>query len=115
MEEGSGVYDAGKLTPESRDLLSKLARNEPYYKRNRAHLCSFFLKGECTRGDGCPYRHELPSEIDHSNIKQNIRDRYNGINDPVAMKMLNRVKAGTSSGGGGLIAPSDKSVVSCLY
>lgn len=96
------------MTPEGRDMLSKLSRNEPYYKRNRAHLCSFFLKGECTRGEGCPYRHELPSEADNS-VKQNIRDRYTGNNDPVAMKMLNRVKGTT--GGGGLIAPTDKSVV----
>lgn len=89
-------------------MLSKLARNEPYYKRNRAHLCSFFLKGECTRGDSCPYRHELPTDGDNS-VKQNIRDRYNGTNDPVAMKMLNRVKGGT---GNSLIPPSDKSVAS---
>lgn len=107
VEEGAGIYDAGKLTPESRDMLTKLARTEPYYQRNRAHLCSFFLKGECTRGEGCPYRHALPSESDNS-VKQNIKDRYNGSNDPVAMKMLNRSRAGN---GGSLTAPSDKSVV----
>ncbi|KAI9263521.1 hypothetical protein EDC94DRAFT_607007 [Helicostylum pulchrum] len=106
VEEGSGIYDAGKLTPESRDMLSKLARTEPYYQRNRAHLCSFFLKGECKRGDGCPYRHALPNEGDNS-IKQNIKDRYNGNNDPVAIKMLNRARGGT---GGSLTAPIDKSV-----
>lgn len=38
------------------ELLLKLQRTTPYYKRNRAHLCSFFAKGECTRGAECPYR-----------------------------------------------------------
>ncbi|KAF1807217.1 hypothetical protein FB192DRAFT_1354561 [Mucor lusitanicus] len=103
--DGEGIYDAAKLTPESRDILSKLARSEPYYKRNRAHICSFFLKGECKRGEGCPYRHELPGE-NQSTVRQNITDRYNGVNDPVASKMLNRVR-GTNSG---LTPPADKTV-----
>ena len=38
------------------DILLKLARNTPYYKRNRPHICSFWVKGECKRGEECPYR-----------------------------------------------------------
>ena len=38
------------------DLLLKLARTAPYYKRNRPHICSFWVKGECKRGEECPYR-----------------------------------------------------------
>ena len=38
------------------DAVLKLARTDPYYKRNRAHLCSFWVKGECKRGAECPYR-----------------------------------------------------------
>ena len=37
-------------------MLKQLARTEPYYKRNRPHLCSFYAKGECNRGSDCPYR-----------------------------------------------------------
>jgi len=76
--------------PSVNSTIAKLARNTPYYKRNRAHICSFFLKGECTRGDECPYRHEQPddSELAH----QNIKDRYYGQNDPVALKMLKKVE-----------------------
>jgi pre-mRNA-splicing factor RBM22/SLT11 len=107
-EDGAGVYDASKLTPSNRDVLKKLARSEPYYKRNRPHLCSFYLKGECKRGDECPYRHELPGDGDLT-AQQNIRDRYNGTNDPVAGKMLNRVRGNT-----GLAAPEDKAVVSFI-
>ncbi|KAJ1526506.1 Pre-mRNA-splicing factor slt11, partial [Nowakowskiella sp. JEL0078] len=66
-------------------MLKKLARTEPYYKRNKAHLCSFFAKGDCTRGDECPYRHELPVENELS--QQNLKDRYHGSNDPVANKI----------------------------
>lgn len=39
------------------DLLLKLARTAPYYKRNRPHICSFWVKGECKRGEECPFRY----------------------------------------------------------
>lgn len=39
-----------------KEMLKQLARSDPYYKRNRPKVCSFFVKGECTRGDECPYR-----------------------------------------------------------
>lgn len=55
-EDSEELYKPDKLTPENREMLNQLARKEPYYKRNRAHICSFFLKGECNRGDACPYR-----------------------------------------------------------
>ena len=45
------------------DLLMKLARTTPYYKRNRPHICSFWVKGECTRGEECPYRWVRGREI----------------------------------------------------
>ncbi|CAO3669966.1 unnamed protein product [Rhizopus stolonifer] len=80
-----------ELTPESRDMLGQLSRKEPYYKRNRAHVCSFFLKGECNRGEACPYRHEQPNP-NETNLKQNFRDCYHGKNDPVAQKMLNCIR-----------------------
>ncbi|CAJ0920136.1 21323_t:CDS:2 [Entrophospora sp. SA101] len=89
------LINYGKADSAGKDMLKKLARTEPYYKRNRPHICSFYVKGNCTRGDECPYRHEIPEENELSH--QNIKDRYYGTNDPVAKKMLNRVK-----GGGGI-------------
>ncbi|KAI9016513.1 hypothetical protein CLU79DRAFT_762972 [Phycomyces nitens] len=106
LEEDKNLYDAGKATPASREILRRLARSEPFYKRNRAHICSFFVKGECKRGDECPYRHELPGDSDIT--QQNIKDRYYGSNDPVAKKMLTRVRGGNNS----LDPPSDKAVTS---
>mmetsp|Transcript_19347 Transcript_19347/g.47338 ORF Transcript_19347/g.47338 Transcript_19347/m.47338 type:complete len:200 (-) Transcript_19347:742-1341(-) len=65
-------------------LLQRLQRRAPYYKRNAPHICSFFVKGTCNRGKSCPFRHEMPNtgELAH----QNIKDRYFGNNDPVAKK-----------------------------
>ncbi|KFM26628.1 Zinc finger CCCH domain-containing protein 4 [Auxenochlorella protothecoides] len=88
------MSDAGELdhskfdTPTAPELLVKLQRTTPYYKRNQAKICSFFVKGMCKRGAECPYRHEMPIEGPLS--KQNIKDRYYGVNDPVAEKMLGR-------------------------
>ncbi|KAK0530545.1 Pre-mRNA-splicing factor slt11 [Tilletia horrida] len=105
--QGDSALVASSAGPSSRagqDLLKKLTRNssEPSYKRNRPQLCSFFAKGNCTRGDACPYRHELPpSMLDPAGAgdlgKQNIQDRYHGRNDPVAKRLL----AGSSGSSGG--------------
>lgn len=125
LDEGKNVYDPRKATPEAREILRRLARSEPYYKRNRPHICSFFVKGECKRGEECPFRyvemnscfhpllltlflslprHEMPTESDLA--QQNIKDRYYGTNDPVAAKMLSRI-----TGSSALAPPEDKSIV----
>jgi pre-mRNA-splicing factor RBM22/SLT11 len=54
-----------------------------------ARVCTFFAKGTCTRGAECPYRHEMPTTGELAD--QNIKDRYYGINDPVANKMLRKL------------------------
>jgi len=70
----------------------------PSYKRNLPHICTFYIKGECNRGNTCPYRHENISaeEIEQlskgGNIDEKIRERYHGINDPVAKKIIDKVK-----------------------
>ncbi|EFJ09312.1 hypothetical protein SELMODRAFT_428163 [Selaginella moellendorffii] len=71
----------GKVRPN--DMILKLQRTSPYYKRNRAHVCSFFVRGGCQRGDACPYRHEMPvtGELSHY-----------GLNDPVAAKLLKKAE-----------------------
>jgi len=60
-----------------------------HLQRNRAKVCTYFIRGKCNRGAECPFRHEMPEggELAH----QNIRDRYYGNNDPVARKMLRRL------------------------
>lgn len=95
----------GKARPN--DTILKLQRTTPYYKRNRAHVCSFFIRGQCTRGLECPYRHEMPETGELS--QQNIKDRYYGVNDPVAMKLLN--KAGEMPS----LEPPDDESIRTLY
>ncbi|KAK9718173.1 Pre-mRNA-splicing factor slt11 [Basidiobolus ranarum] len=104
LTNGDSSIDYDKAELAGREFLKKSARYEPYYKRNRAHLCSFFVKGMCNRGDECPYRHELPEDNELSH--QNIKDRYYGSNDPVAKKILAR--ANTSK----LNPPSDPTITS---
>lgn len=80
MERELQRSDAGALTNskinEPNELLMRLARTAPYYKRNRPHVCSFWVKGECRRGEECPYRHERPTDPDDPLADQNIKDRY---------------------------------------
>ncbi|KAF2311965.1 hypothetical protein GH714_027627 [Hevea brasiliensis] len=96
----------GKVRPN--DTILKLQRTTPYYKRNRAHVCSFYVRGECTRGAECPYRHEMPVTGELS--QQNIKDRYYGVNDPVALKLLN--KAGEMPS---LEPPEDESIKPSMW
>ncbi|XP_034254456.1 pre-mRNA-splicing factor RBM22 [Thrips palmi] len=91
------------------DLLMKLARTSPYYKRNRPHICSFWVKGECKRGEECPYRHEKPTDPDDPLADQNIKDRYYGTNDPVADKLMRRADSMPK-----LEPPEDRSITT-LY
>eukprot|EP01057_Protomagalhaensia_wolfi_P002586 Protomagalhaensia_wolfi_Nauph_80__2585@NODE_2733_length_1002_cov_246_714434_g2141_i0_p1_GENE_NODE_2733_length_1002_cov_246_714434_g2141_i0NODE_2733_length_1002_cov_246_714434_g2141_i0_p1_ORF_typecomplete_len267_score28_03Torus/PF16131_5/2_8e09zf_CCCH_4/PF18345_1/4e08zfCCCH_3/PF15663_5/1_8e04zfCCCH_3/PF15663_5/4_4e06zfCCCH/PF00642_24/1_7e05zfCCCH_4/PF18044_1/8_4e05zfCCCH_2/PF14608_6/0_0075_NODE_2733_length_1002_cov_246_714434_g2141_i061801 len=70
-------------------ILQRLQRTQPYYRRNVARVCTFWLRGQCARGDTCPFRHEKDGH-DPSLSNQKIKDRYYGHNDPVANKILKR-------------------------
>ncbi|TDG41598.1 hypothetical protein AWZ03_011975 [Drosophila navojoa] len=91
------------------DTLSKLSRMAPYYTRNRPRICSFWLRGECSRAEDCPYRHEKPREPHEPLYGKNIKDRYHGHSDPVAEKMLRHVGLTPK-----LDVPMDKAI-STLY
>lgn len=111
-ESGDGMaYDSQQANAQAREMLKSLARNDPHYKRNRPHVCSFFAKGECKRGDDCPFRHEAPESgaaaAAGGNSQQSIKDRYYGVNDAGAQKILRA--AGEAKG---LKTPEDKSIVS---
>lgn len=105
--EKSGELGSQYQKKTSNDLILKLQRTTPYYKRNMAPICSFFVRGMCNRGAECPYRHEMPTTGELA--EQNIRDRYYGINDPVARKMLRRAGEMPS-----LTPPEDEAIMT-LY
>lgn len=93
LQASSDTYsltDYDSNDPTKKTLLSNLSRTEPFYKRNLPHVCSFYIKGKCNRGNTCPYRHEIDiNDIQPS--KNNIKDRFFGSNDPVAAKILSDV------------------------
>ncbi|KAJ8940380.1 hypothetical protein NQ318_015773 [Aromia moschata] len=112
MERELARSDPGSVNSklnEPNDLLMRLARTAPYYKRNRPHVCSFWVKGECRRGEECPYRHEKPTDPDDPLADQNIKDRYYGVNDPVADKLLKRAAAMPA------LPPPDDKTITTLY
>ncbi|KAF7494274.1 Pre-mRNA-splicing factor RBM22 [Sarcoptes scabiei] len=106
--DATEAFGALKDAPSS-EILEKLARNSPYYKRNLPHICSFWVKGECKRGEECPYRHEKPTDPSDPLSQQNIKDRYFGVNDPVAEKLLKRASEMPKP-----VPPEDKSITT-LY
>ncbi|KAG6832327.1 hypothetical protein H0H87_001968 [Tephrocybe sp. NHM501043] len=105
LDGNKSGLDSGRASSAGKEMLKQLARTDPYYKRNRPQVCSFFVKGECSRGNECPYRHEKPanSELAH----QNIQDRYHGRSDPVARKIL-----ATHAENQGLKPPDDATITS---
>eukprot|EP01127_Copromyxa_protea_P001247 TRINITY_DN11288_c0_g1_i1.p1 TRINITY_DN11288_c0_g1~~TRINITY_DN11288_c0_g1_i1.p1 ORF type:complete len:373 (-),score=79.03 TRINITY_DN11288_c0_g1_i1:89-1111(-) len=104
VAQGLLPYDHAAIDP----AIFRMARNQPHYDRNRAHICSFFVKGTCNRGDACPFRHEMPSEEKSDLAQQNMKDRYYGVNDPVAKKMMQRV-------GESPAAPPEDTTIKTLY
>jgi len=105
LEANRSGLDSTRASSAAKDMLKQLARTDPYYKRNRPHVCSFFVKGECNRGDQCPFRHEKP--VDNALSKQNIQDRYYGKDDPVAQKIMSKHAEDQ-----GLKPPEDTSIIS---
>lgn len=109
----SGLEDQQLPYGKSEDVderLRRIARTTPYYKRNLPRVCSFWRRGECTRGDECPYLHE-ELFTDSTLAAQNIRDRYVGQDDPVAQKIF-RVAASRAEADSS--PPEDESITT-LY
>jgi pre-mRNA-splicing factor RBM22/SLT11 len=97
----TGAVDAVYAAAPVNDIAEKNKRVGPRYDRNRARLCTMFAKGQCTRGLYCQFRHELPVDKENPLAKQNIKDRFYGVNDPVAAGILARSRpANTGSGKG---------------
>lgn len=92
---------------------TKAKQSEPKYERNLARVCTFYLKGKCTRGVYCPYRHvDTPPPGDDG--ENTARDRYYGTDDPAAERLIQRV-CGVNAGQDALAvtgnaAPANKAI-----
>ena len=82
---GALAIEAGYTKLAENPNLQRIARTAPYYSRNDARICTFFLKGECNRGEACPFRHEKPEGA--SLARPSVQDRFHGVDDPVAQKL----------------------------
>ena len=76
--------DAYKISPELsaiKNIIEKKKDDDTnngknkVIKRNQKYICTFFLRGECNRGDLCPYRHEF---IEESDFDEDEIDKING-------------------------------------
>lgn len=103
MDDEQAAPQTGPARGAAHATLQKLARDTPDYKRNRPQICSFYARGACTRGEACPYRHEMPSDAP----RQSIADRYHGTNDVVAKHMLQRLAQAK-----GLTPPANEAIMS---
>jgi pre-mRNA-splicing factor RBM22/SLT11 len=71
-------------------ILQKISRNNIVnYDRNLPQVCSFFLKGECNRGESCSFRHSKEPDLQTA---YNIKDRFYGVNDPISKKILTNIE-----------------------
>ncbi|POW18884.1 hypothetical protein PSHT_05295 [Puccinia striiformis] len=111
LEGSSDLINYDRQDAGGKDVLKRLARTiHIMLSSSSIYYPSSFLgltltPRECARGDGCPYRHEVPVENELS--KQNIQDRYHGRNDPVARKILSAYASTT-----GLEPPTDETIIS---
>ena len=96
-----------------------MARKKPYYNKNKTAICTFWLRNACTRAD-CPYRPcngdtHMPELTSAPEMRtQNIKDRYYGVNDPVAEKMMARNEERDAKARASMAPPEDGSITT-LY
>ena len=59
MNENIETIESPYVDPSVQDKLKTLAiKYKGNYDRNKPQICTFFEKGECNRGELCPFRHE---------------------------------------------------------
>lgn len=61
---GNPALFSGKVGNMNREVLKRFAETETFKKRIKVQICPDFLKGHCTQGVNCRFRHEQPSEFE---------------------------------------------------
>ncbi|BFZ61225.1 Pre-mRNA-splicing factor slt11 [Saitoella coloradoensis] len=62
LKDGDTPVNYQNADTAARDLLRKLARSEPYFKRGKAYPCTAFAQGHCARGASCTLSHD-PADL----------------------------------------------------
>jgi pre-mRNA-splicing factor RBM22/SLT11 len=76
------TFDSQTANRAGREMLKGLARTDPFYKRNRPHICSFYVKGECNRGDECPFRYVMPLHMsDYCHVARHDAYQRHGLRE----------------------------------
>ena len=87
-----GAYYRPKPSIEQDKILKDLSKAHKYKLYNRkANVCTFWSRNKCNRGDECPYLHEKVSLDDNTDGKRIYRNRFFGIDDPLAAKILGKL------------------------
>ena len=100
LEELELPYRNPEVLQKLQEVSKQFNSNHSSEKRNQAHVCSFFLAGKCNRGKACPYRHDNITDEDiasmqkgQGKIEDRIKNRFNGVNDSLAQKLVDKIKA----------------------
>jgi pre-mRNA-splicing factor RBM22/SLT11 len=112
QEENEASKRLGFISPAAHAELMSIARMEPSYERNLPKLCGHFLKGTCTRGASCPFRHEFPDDWDTNkayylkSAHRSIKDRFFGTNDTTSDRWIAKLESREvdAAGGGGEVS-----------
>lgn len=94
------------IDPAAHSILNALSskNHRDPIESNKPLPCSFFAKGQCTRGEACPFRHELAEQP--SSTLKSFRDRYYGENDASAKSYEQAVTALSVP----FVPPEDRSI-----
>ena len=91
-------YDNPEVIQKLQEVSKVHGQKRADYKRNMAHVCSFYVQGKCNRGKACPYRHENITEEDlksmqkgQGKVEDKIKARFNGESDPLAQKIIDKI------------------------
>ncbi|SPO21278.1 related to Cell cycle control protein cwf5 [Ustilago trichophora] len=99
----------GSSSRAGQELLRKAARKEIDYKRDRPQqFCSAFARGNCPRGESCPYKHELPSEDAFTSSTPTTHPPAAPSSPALVAASITHKPASSS----GLPPPSDTSIIS---
>ncbi|KAJ7172354.1 pre-mRNA-splicing factor SLT11 [Mycena filopes] len=106
LDGNKSGLDSGRAQSTGKEMLKQLARTDPYYKRNRPKICSFFVKGECKRGGRVP----LPTR--DARWTTNFRTRTSRIVSTGGMTPLPERSCPGHAESQGLKPPDDETITS---